>query len=54
MVQALVIVAVLAGITYAYFLYIRPAYGKSVATALAILVFFLLVLVMGDQACRAG
>ena len=39
-------------IAYAYFQYIRPAYGKTGATALALLVFFLLVVLMGDEACR--
>ena len=43
---------VLAAIAYAYFQYIRPAYGKTGATALALLVFFLLVVLMGDEACR--
>ena len=40
--RGLVIVAILAAITYAYFLYIRPTFGKSAATALAVLVLFLL------------
>ena len=41
-----VVVAILAAITYAYFLYIRPAYGKTLATTLAVLVFLLLILVV--------
>ena len=44
--QELVIVAILAAITYAYFLYIRPTFGKTGATILAILVFFLLIALM--------
>ena len=44
--QALVIVAILAAITYAYFLYIRPAFGKTLGTALAVLVFVLLLLLV--------
>lgn len=51
---ALGLVAVLAAITYAYFLYIRPAFGKTGATVLAVLVFFLLVVLMGDRACSAA
>ena len=43
---------VLAAIAYAYFQYIRPAYGKTGATVLALLVFFLFVVVMCDEACR--
>ena len=35
-----------AAIAYAYFLYIRPAYGKTGATVLAVLVFFLLAVLM--------
>ena len=44
--RALVIVAIFAAITYAYFLYIRPAFGQRAATALALLVFILLLLLM--------
>ena len=44
--QALVVIAIFAGLTYAYFLYIRPAFGQRVATALAFLVFVLLILLM--------
>ena len=44
--RALGIVVVLAGVTYAYFLYIRPTFGKTGATALAVLVFFLLIALM--------
>lgn len=47
------LVVLLAAIAaYVYFIYIRPAYGKTGATALALLVFFLLVLLIGDEACR--
>ena len=41
-----IIIAILAAITYGYFLYIRPAFGHRAATALALLVFALLLLLM--------
>ena len=44
--RELVIMAILAAITYAYFVYIRPVFGKGLATALAILVFSLLLLLV--------
>ena len=44
--RALVITAIFAAVTYAYFLYIRPAFGMRAATVLAILVFTLLLLLM--------
>ena len=44
--RALVVIAILAGLTYAYFLYIRPVFGQRAATALALLVFILLLLLM--------
>ncbi len=48
--SALGIVVVLAALTYAYFLYIRPAYGKTAATILAVLVFSLLLVL---AVCRS-
>ncbi len=44
--RALVIIAIFAAITYVYFLYIRPAFGHRAATALALLVFVLFLLLM--------
>ena len=44
--RALVIIAIFAAITYAYFIYIRPAYGKTAGTVLAVLVFVLLLLLV--------
>lgn len=40
--RVLGIIAILAAITYGYFVYIRPVFGENVSTALAVLVFFLL------------
>ena len=45
-------VAVVAAIiSLAYFLYVRRAFGRTGATALALLVFFLLVVLLGDVFC---
>ena len=44
--RALGVVSILAVIAYAYFLYIRPAFGKNGAVILGVLVFFLLAMVM--------
>ncbi len=44
--RELVILAILAALTYAYFIYIRPVTGRKAATMLAGLVFTLLVLVV--------
>ena len=44
--RTLVIVGILAAITYAYFVYIRPVFGKNLSTALALLVFLLLLVLV--------
>ena len=50
--RALLIVAVIAAIiTYVYFQYTRPAFGRRGATALAVLVFVLLLVLLGEQVC---
>ena len=52
--RALLIVAVIAAIiTYLYFQYVRPVFGRRGATALAILVFALLLVLLGEQVCGA-
>lgn len=50
--RALLIAAVVAAIiTYVYFQYTRPAFGRRGATALAVLVFVLLIVLLGEQFC---
>ena len=44
--RELVILAILAALTYAYFIYIKPVTGRKAATMLAGLVFTLLLLVV--------
>ena len=50
--RGLGIVAVIAAImAYAYFIYVRPALGKTVATPLALFVFLMLVALIGGEIC---
>ena len=42
----LVVLVILAALTYAYFIFIRPTFGRKAATILAGLVFALLLLVV--------
>ena len=49
------VTVVAAILTYLYLLYIRRSFGQRMATALAILVFVLLLLLLGGEFCgRSG